>query len=1080
MILSVRTGRNWKYYHLRKNREVITLEGRNLTFLKIHGHYVLRAPETVRISREEIVHGTVIPFPDSSGTILYFSEEGDCSPSFSHVRADHILTCGSSPEDDIRIEDSRIAAHCCLIDPHMHTVRDTENTDMASLNGITLQEAGFETGDVLRILSLTIVFGNGFLSVQENRSVQIRPEDYEPPLSRIPLEPAFPADHGFLPDEPELCPSVTISLREPPHIASDESRSFLIQTGPALTMSLGMLGTGMLSFHNSWMNGRSMMESAPALIYPLILFTSVLIWNPLRNHAEKKEKKRKMLTLSRRYAEYLNTQEDLLQKAMDLYRKNAQILYPPPSALAHGGAYLCRRTCWSFCFGWTSMPFEADITGRSFRFETDAMSEAYETFPKTDLTMTEIPAVLRAEEALHVTVLDHTAGHDLYRYLFLQAAAQLHDPDLRLMIVIRPQDAQDYDFLAFLRQSRQVSVLTPEQLRMPAEEKTDGRLLVLRIRPDAEDLVPENCMVIDLDGAVSHTDRMINAYEDGIRLKNRDGTVCSAFLPAEMRSDFSGALAALVPHGNQQYVRASDFFSAHQIEQLSVSGIREQWQRNHTYDHVSACIGITDTGEPVLFDLHEKGAGPHGLIAGSTGSGKSEFLISMILSLAYSYSPEELQFLILDFKGGGASGVFHQEGSELPHIAGVLTDLDAEDTDKALVSLRMECRRRETALKEMSERFHCSVNNADTCSRLLEGKMPHLIIIVDEAAELKAKQPDFFRDLISIARIGRSLGIHLILCTQKPAGIISDQIRSNCRFRIALKVQDRQDSLEVIGSPEAAYLSEPGDFILVSDRGRIKGKAAYASCAENGLLPDIALYDLFGNQHCRRENKVTETQVSLTVKKIREAADGLPQIIPVWLGKPELPLIRKEDRQSGVILLGIADDYWHRSHPRITLDQNSTHLLVLAPERTEKEHWLKGLRFSLKQCVRSTDRILYDPEDIRNLMKHTLTPDGRTYVLITDMNAFLDKPDARTLLERTLKNGPESGIRLILHIRSTADLRYRDFAYLPLRIALSGADKKELSEFFETSVRASFRKEGYALIRTEHLLEMRCVKEGEC
>ena len=204
-----------------------------------------------------------------------------------------------------------------------------------------------------------------------------------------------------------------------------------------------------------------------------------------------------------------------------------------------------------------------------------------------------------------------------------------------------------------------------------------------------------------------------------------------------------------------------------------------------------------------------------------TGSGKSEFIITYILSLALNYSPEEVAFILIDYKGGGLAGAFDNKGLnlKLPHLSGVITNLDKSELNRTLVSINSELRRRQEMFNAARDKLGESTIDIYKYQRFYrEGKLdkpiPHLFIISDEFAELKSQQPDFMNDLISTARIGRSLGVHLILATQKPSGVVNDQIWSNSKFRVCLKVQDRSDSNEMLKKPDAAEIQNAGRFYL--------------------------------------------------------------------------------------------------------------------------------------------------------------------------------------------------------------------------------------------------------------------------
>ena len=254
------------------------------------------------------------------------------------------------------------------------------------------------------------------------------------------------------------------------------------------------------------------------------------------------------------------------------------------------------------------------------------------------------------------------------------------------------------------------------------------------------------------------------------------------------------------------------------VEQLN---IMNRWNTNDSTSNLKAEVGVGTDGKLLYLDLHEKAHGPHGLIAGMTGSGKSEFIITWILSLAMNFSPDDVAFILIDYKGGGLAFAFENQttGVRLPHLTGTITNLDKAEINRTLVSIDSEVKRRQKLFNEARDKLGESTIDIYKYQAFYhDGKLseplPHLFIVCDEFAELKAQQPDFMDNLISVARIGRSLGVHLILATQKPSGVVNDQIWSNTKFRVCLKVQDASDSNEMLKKPDAASLKQTGRFYL--------------------------------------------------------------------------------------------------------------------------------------------------------------------------------------------------------------------------------------------------------------------------
>lgn len=382
------------------------------------------------------------------------------------------------------------------------------------------------------------------------------------------------------------------------------------------------------------------------------------------------------------------------------------------------------------------------------------------------------------------------------------------------------------------------------------------------------------------------------------------------------------------------------------------------WRRAAVYRSLAAPLGVKSKNETVYLDLHEKAHGPHGLVAGTTGSGKSETLQSYIASMAILYHPYEVSFVIIDFKGGGMVNQFLR----LPHLIGAITNIDGREIDRSLKSIKAELQKRQKLFAQ------ADVNKIDDYIRLymsgdVRTPLPHLIIVVDEFAELKAEQPEFMKELISAARIGRSLGIHLILATQKPAGQVSEQIWSNSRFKLCLKVATVQDSNEVLKSPLAAEIREPGRAYLQVGNNEIFElfQSAYsggpADDSENGQIREYQLMklNLLGKrqvvfqQKKKESNDMAMTQLDAVVEYIYEHCHntGLQKLPDICLpALPEILPFEVGAQPVGAALtvpIGLYDDPDNQMQATVELNLTTDNVMIIGSAQTGKTNLLQTI-----------------------------------------------------------------------------------------------------------------------------------------
>ncbi len=429
----------------------------------------------------------------------------------------------------------------------------------------------------------------------------------------------------------------------------------------------------------------------------------------------------------------------------------------------------------------------------------------------------------------------------------------------------------------------------------------------------------------------------------------------------------------------EQIPEKMDFLELYGCGRAEELHIVQRWRRNQPAERMKVPIGC-GAGGIVSLDIHEKFHGPHGLIAGTTGSGKSELLLTFLLSIMVNFSPEDVNFFMIDYKGGGTGNVLQN----LPHCAGIISNLSGNQIKRAMSAITSENKRRQ----ELLGRY--GVNHIDAYTGLYrENKakepLPHLILVVDEFAQLRKEEPEFMQEMISLSQVGRSLGIHLILATQKPGGTVDDRIWSNARFHLCLKVQDRQDSMDMLHNGDAAYLTAPGQCYLQIGANEYYALFQTGYCS-GSYIPrrnreeNTALVEGTGKRLCLpQESRGQQSQLEAVADQIKLAARREHSILAKALWMPELPdqiLLRElkktvhsmtgEDagganaRKGHMLLLGLCDDPENqRQFPLVYDPVEMGHMAVCGGPLTGKSNLLQLL---LQQIL-----LQYTPDQARVL-----------------------------------------------------------------------------------------------------------------
>lgn len=781
------------------------------------------------------------------------------------------FTVGRGPRCDICFSGPALSArHALLIrDGNRTLIRDEDSTNGIYINGKRVFAQMLMPGDLIFIAGLKLVFCGSHLAVSPTDgrlSFSHRLTPFCPKLSpgARPVErsPAAPLQRPprFL----RRVETLSLKIDPPPSAPSGDELPPALVLGSALSM--GMMSVVMLVSALNTGNTVSILMGAAMLLSSLVM--------PLITKAYEKRQRKKREALRRsRYRAYLSGLEETFTAACglqeDILRENApsptecaaRVLQTSPGlwerSLRRGEPILLRAG-----LGQALLDAALSAPERHFSLEDDPLQdELFQLLEKPRL-LKNVPVTWTGTEApVFGACGEEAAVRNFVCSLILQLASLYDSRELKLVFLDSAGRSPDYSFVRLLPHvwngerdfrfyaadeegARELPAwfepLIEARLQMSDEALAQAEPRFVFFFPDAASAVRSaigkrllglrrdlGFTLLFFGNELSELPRecriAAELTQDGGRLFSGEDPTASGrdFTPDPVPAGRLRLLAKRLANIESSAHRQPSFpvllpflqlFDAGRIEHLNCA---DRWRECDPSRSLAAPVGISQSGDPLVLDLHERFHGPHALVAGMTGSGKSEWLSAYILSMAVRYSPREVSFVLIDYKGGGMAGAFLQ----LPHTAGIMTNLSGSGIARTLISLESELLRRQRLLSDACRIAGVGSMDIYDYQRRIRGGLPleplsHLFVICDEFAELKMHHPEFMEQLISTARIGRSLGVHLILATQKPGGVVDDQIRSNSRAKICLKVQDRADSIEMLNRPEAAALTAAGRFYL--------------------------------------------------------------------------------------------------------------------------------------------------------------------------------------------------------------------------------------------------------------------------
>ncbi|WP_052460353.1 FtsK/SpoIIIE domain-containing protein [Microbacterium gorillae] len=414
---------------------------------------------------------------------------------------------------------------------------------------------------------------------------------------------------------------------------------------------------------------------------------------------------------------------------------------------------------------------------------------------------------------------------------------------------------------------------------------------------------------------------------------------------------------------------------------------------------LGVAVGRSGAAEAVVDIVRD---GPHAVVVGTTGAGKSEFLVTWVLALARAYGPDEVVFMLADFKGGTSFDAL----TGLPHVTGVLTDLDPELAERAVRSLTAEVRRREGVIAAAGAR-----DISDERVRL-----PRLIVVVDEFPALVRDRPDLEPVFTDIAARGRALGVHLVLGGQRVAGAVRDATLVNCPLRIALRVSDAQDSRGVIGTDDAARISG-------SDTGR-----------------GIAFIRRSGDDAPVRTRIALSEPADLSV-----AADAHPPATDPhrpWLAPLPVRLTAAEVADADPAVIAIADDPDRQCQPAVALRPGERGLAVIGGPRSGKSTAVAAVAAALRRCGAEPQIVPPDPEAAWDLLGRW-QEDPPAAVLCDDLDVLLTRlpepwaAEFAARWEALVRSGAATGTTFAVSAQRLSGPLSRIIELLPRRAVLA-------------------------------------------
>lgn len=926
-----------------------------------------------------------------------------------------------------------------------------------SVNGKKYDGFPLNEGDLIECLGLRIFYYEKFLYINHFMN-KVFLKVYEPFSQKITYPSKKMKIHSVISHHPI---ELAIPEIKPYEAKETEGNKDILRTIlPNSIMSASIVAVSALSLYNGYLNGNPLSSMLSYLITPAAMVTTG-VFLPLFFYFKEKKSEETMISENRNsYLEYLEGYGKTIEEKVDLYLKDEGERFFSKEYLQKEPFYLKKKDPDFLCLCLGQIHREEDFFFEKKDLKIDeAMSEI-----KRKLSyIGPLPLILDLKEHKKVTITSKRSERSYFFMHFLLELSYRHSyEDLSIAVFSKNSDliSDFYDLPHLFLNGRRLFIDDERMLQELDLQKLDHPLvLFMDEKSDLQFSNPQIC-------AIYFSCDQSDLYKESdciVEYLNQSGTLYDGekktFQYVKKLDDFSRYFRKMGAYN-------PIFSSKENITFRKIfpeEGIRDSYLKKH---HDLRCDFAMQEDRLLYFDLHEKKQGPHGLIGGSTGSGKSELIISMLLSLCIRYSPEYLNLVVIDYKGGGISESLTYNGKMVPHIIASLSNLENGKLNRLIIALKNECIQRQRSFRSLSEKCGIGIMDLDEYrdnepERYGLHKIAHLLIIVDEFAELKKENPEAIRELISISRIGRSLGVHLILATQKPSGNIDDEIFSNSRFKIALKVFEERDSIDIIRNKDAAFLSQAGSFILKVDESLIRAQSIYAKNDASGKEPyEVSLLDsslkTIKKKTVTFEKGITENR--FFVSKILDVCKELKIKTEKLDFLPPEPMERKKLVKGKCFVFGEADDYLNNIRKAVAYSLTEN-ILICSNRKNEMNGFLNTLDENNRQCVLISHRhfensVISDTlhysqnKDIGFLFQRLCEKDLPVTLMIEDLSAFLSYDESyQDILIRLLKRSENMNFNIVA-LAPSVQLSFKMISAFKRKILIGFTDKNDISYLF--------------------------------